>query len=78
MGVSRTLADKLFSTILGQSILEEIHSVRLARAKELLAAGTAPDIVGAECGYSSHDDFRRVFRNRVGMTIRKWMLSHPV
>ena len=76
MGVSRTLADKLFRVILGQSILEEIHSVRLARAKELLAAGTAPDIVGAECGYSSHDDFRRVFRNRVGMTIRKWMLSH--
>ena len=76
MGVSRTLADKLFRVILGQSILEEIHSVRLARAKELLATGTAPDVVGAECGYASHDDFRRVFRNRVGMTIRKWMLAH--
>ena len=76
MGVSRTLADILFRKTLGQTILDEIHSVRLDRAKELLAAGTAPDIVGAECGYASHDDFRRVFRKRLGTTIRKWTLSH--
>ena len=76
MGVSRTLADKLFRTVLGQTILDEIHSVRLARAKELLAAGTAPDAVGAACGYASHDDFRRVFRKRIGTTIRKWTLNH--
>ena len=75
MGVSRTLADILFRKALGQTILDEIHAVRLDRAKELLAAGTAPDIVGAQCGYSSHDDFRRVFRKRIGTTIRKWTLS---
>ena len=76
MGISRTLADILFRKTLGQTILDEIHTVRLDRAKELLAAGTAPDIVGAECGYASHDDFRRVFRKRIGTTIRKWTLSH--
>ena len=76
MGVSRTLADILFRKTLGQTILDEIHTVRLDRAKELLAAGTAPDIVGAQCGYASHDDFRRVFRKRIGTTIRKWTLSH--
>ena len=76
MGVSRTLADILFRKTLGQTILDEIHAVRLDRAKELLATGIAPDVVGAECGYASHDDFRRVFRKRVGTTIRKWMLSH--
>jgi LacI family transcriptional regulator len=75
MGVSRTLADILFRKTLGQTILDEIHAVRLDRAKELLASGTAPDIVGAECGYASHDDFRRVFRKRIGTTIRKWTLS---
>ncbi len=76
MGVSRTLADKLFRAVVGQTMLDEIHTVRLARAKELLAAGNAPDFVGAECGYSSHDDFRRVFRKRVGTTIRKWTMAH--
>lgn len=76
MGVSRTLADKLFRTVVGQTMLEEIHAVRLARARELLAAGNAPYVVGAECGYASHDDFRRVFRKRIGTTIRKWTMAH--
>ena len=81
MGVSRALADRLFRSVVGHTILEEIHAVRLARAKELLAAGTQPDIVAAECGYASHDDFRRVFRRRVGTTARQWALQrqqrHP-
>ncbi len=78
MGVSRTLADILFRKTLGQTILDEIHAVRLDRARALLAAGTAPDIVGAECGYASHDDFRRVFRKRIGTTIRKWTQAHTI
>jgi LacI family transcriptional regulator len=81
MGVSRALADRLFRSVVGHTILEEIHAVRLARAKELLSAGTQPDIVAAECGYASHDDFRRVFRRRVGTTARQWALQrqqrHP-
>jgi LacI family transcriptional regulator len=78
MRVSRTHADRLFRATLGRTILDEIHAARLERAKELLREGKRPDYVGALCGYASHDDFRRVFRNRVGMTIRKWMIEHHV
>lgn len=72
MCVCRTLADRLFRTVAGRSILNEIHSVRIERAKELLAARKKPDFVAAECGYASYDDFRRVFRQRTGTTARKW------
>ena len=72
MCVCRTLADRLFRTVAGRSILNEIHSVRIGRARELLAAGIQPDLVAAKCGYASYDDFRRVFRQRTGLTPRKW------
>ena len=65
--------DKLFRRACGHTILDEIHTVRLSRAKELLADGIAPDAVGARCGYASHDDFRRVFRTRLGTTIKSWL-----
>ena len=78
MGICRTLADKLFRTVLGRSILTEIHDVRLARAKELLRERKPPDFVAARCGYSSADVFRHVFRDRVGMTIRRWVLENGV
>lgn len=75
MGVSRTTADRLFRTVAGHSILDEIHAVRLDRAKEKLRAGMAPDVVAAESGYTSTLDFRRVFRRRVGMPVVRWMKS---
>ena len=72
MGVSRTTADRLFRVVAGHSILDEIHTVRIDRAKEKLRAGASPDIVAAECGYASTLDFRRVFRRRVGMPVVAW------
>ena len=78
MGVSRALADRLFRAVAGRTILEEIHAVRLVRARELLALGKPGDIVADECGYSSHDDFRRVFRTRMGTTARKWAREHSI
>ena len=76
MGVSRTHANRLFRTSLGKTILDELHAVRLDRAKDLLRDGRHPDIVAAECGYGSLDDFRRVFRLHVGDTPRQWALAH--
>jgi LacI family transcriptional regulator len=75
MGCSRTLADTLFRKVGGHSILDEIHGVRLARAKELLLLGKSADFVAAACGYASYDDFCRVFKRRVGSTVRKWTLG---
>jgi LacI family transcriptional regulator len=78
MGLSRTQADVVFRAATGHTILDEIHAVRIARAKELLAQGQRADIVAAECGYASDDDFRRDFRRRLGTTPRKWALKASV
>ena len=74
--MSRAQADHLFRVATGHTILAEIHAVRLARARELLAKGKRTDFVAFECGYASDDDFRRVFRRRFGMTPRQWALQH--
>ena len=76
MGVSSTIAYPLFHAAAGRTILDEIHAVRLAHAMELLANGVFPDLVASECGYASHADFRRVFRQRIGATVRQWTLAH--
>lgn len=78
MGVSRALADRLFRSAAGRTILGEIHAVRLSRAKERLRDGEPPAVVAAECGYSSPDVFRHVFRDRVGTTVRKWLLDNRI
>ena len=72
MGVSRTTADRLFRAVAERTILEEIQTTRIARAKEKLRTGKAPDIVAAECGFASTLDFRRVFRKLVGVSVVKW------
>jgi LacI family transcriptional regulator len=73
MGCSRRLADLRFREVVGRSILDEIHSVRLAKVKECLKRPTVdmlsiPDF----CGYGSIADLRRVFKKRVGMTMRRF------
>lgn len=74
--LSRAPAFRLFKRVTGRTILDEIHAIRLTKAQDLLTIGTAPDIVAAECGYSSHGDFRRVFRKRMGETVRNWTLAN--
>ena len=75
MGISRTLADTIFRAAAGHTILDEIHNVRLERAKELLSIEVSQSIVADRCGYSSVVDLRRVFKARVGMTIGKYRAS---
>ena len=73
MFVSLTVAKDLFRRKAGTTILTEIHTVRLARAREMLAHGIPSDIVAQECGYGSVNDFRRVFKRYSGITIGKWL-----
>ena len=73
MGVCRRGADEAFRKAAERTILDEIHAVRLAAAREMLARGIRPDIVAQDCGYSSVNDFRRVFRKRVGLSILQWL-----
>ena len=74
--VSRTQADHLFRVATGHTLLAEIHAVRLAHARELLAKGKRTDVVAFECGYASDNDFRRVFSRHFGVTPRQWALRH--
>lgn len=77
MGASRTLADASFRKALGHTILDEIHTVRIRTAQDMLTRGVQPDIVAQSCGYASTNDFRRVFKRRVGKTIRQWLKDSP-
>lgn len=72
MGCSRRWAEMRFRAVTGKSILEEIHDVRFARARDLLANGdmTLAE-VAAECGYASSAFFRHAFARRTGMTPKK-------
>lgn len=76
MGVSRTTADRLFRNAAGRSILAEIQAARIARAKEMLRAGTPPDIAATDCGFASTLDFRRVFRRIAGAPVVAWTKKH--
>lgn len=77
MRLAHTQANVVFRAATGHTILDEIHTVRLARAKEMLSQGEPRmDVVASDCGYASDDDFRRVFRRRFGTTPRKWALGH--
>lgn len=73
MGCSPRLADIRFRETTGHSILDEIHGVRLEKAK-LLLGSARPDLarIASACGYASLDDFRRVFRRYLGTTPSKW------
>lgn len=72
MGLGRTQADLRFRAAVRHTLLDEIHAVRLARAKDLAARGVSPAAIADQCGYSSLADFQRVFRRRVGTTLRAW------
>jgi AraC-like DNA-binding protein len=68
------MADILFRKVMGHTILDEIHSVRLDRVKALLKQGNMafsalPDF----CGYSSLDVLRRVFKARTGMSLKAFV-----
>ena len=76
MGCSRSLANLRFRQATGHTILDEIHAVRLADVKELMLKPTLdvasiPDF----CGYASLTDLRRVFKQRVGCTMRQFRNS---
>ena len=75
MGMGRSRADQLFRSVAGHSILGEIHAARLGRACAMLRSGQSAAFVSDACGYSSVVDFRRVFKHRIGKTVRQWTLE---
>lgn len=72
MNCSRRLATMRFRATLNRSILDEIHRNRINAAKIQMERHQPLDRVAAECGYSSNDDFRRVFKRYTGLSPRNW------
>ena len=73
MGCSRRLADLYFKESFGHTVLDEIHIARLAYVKDLLGKPACDLARLAEVsGYSSNDDLRRVFKKRIGCTLREY------
>jgi AraC family transcriptional regulator len=68
-GVSRFHLTRLFTLLLGQSVMQYARARRLTQAARSLADG-APDIlaVALEHGYGSHEAFTRAFRDHFGAT----------
>ena len=66
-----------FAEEVGHSILEEIQTVRIAHAEELLRKGTlSVDAVGDFSGYSSTSEFRRAFKHRTGLSPMAYARAH--
>ena len=57
----------------GKSILEEIKSVRLERAKNLLRkSDTSVAEIAAACGYGSTEALRKIFITEFGSAPARW------
>ena len=73
MGCSRRLAELRFREVTGRSILEEILSVRIERAKYLLEHSTKSVLeIARSCGYGSADALRKVFAAETGKNPLAW------
>ena len=77
VGVSRSLLDLRFRLVCGKSVLEEIHDVRLAEVRrQLMETDNKILQIGRDCGFRDMRNFKRLFKNRFGMSMRDWRNSN--
>ena len=70
---ARRQAEIRFRKATGRSVLEEIHAVRLERAKELLRRGDMPMKVIADfCGFENPNSLGKFFKAKTGKTMTNW------
>ncbi len=75
--VSRRNFDRRFREAMGHSALEEILSVRLAAACELLLRTETPvSVVPDFCGFGCYRTLDALFRSRFGMSMGAWRETH--
>ena len=73
MGCSRRLAELRFREVTGHSILEEILSIRIERAKYLLEHSEKSIAeIAKSCGYGSSNALRKVFAAETGKNPLVW------
>lgn len=70
---SRRLFDMRFREAVGRSPLEEILHVRMEKAFTLLAqTRTSIGAIPALCGFGSNNELDKLFRTRLGVSMRAW------
>ena len=74
---SRRNAEKRFRKTVGHSIMDEIHSFRLAKAKNLLSNSSyqVSEIAGM-CAYASESCFRKLFKSNTGVSPLAYRKRH--
>jgi LacI family transcriptional regulator len=70
--VSRRVLEKKFRTLLGRSMLSEIHRARIELARELLGADLQVAQIARLTGFSSPQIFATVFRRLTGVSPRQY------
>ncbi|MBQ9431624.1 MAG: substrate-binding domain-containing protein [Kiritimatiellae bacterium] len=70
---ARRQAEIRFRKATGHSVLEEIHAVRIKRAKQLLEDSTMPlKVISDFCGFANPNSLRKQFRKETGLTLSEW------
>lgn len=78
-GCSRRLAEIRFRRITGHSVLDEIHVVRLDRAKRILAGDDTPlKAISDFCGFKNPNSMRKFFLKSTGKTMSKWRMEAKI
>ncbi len=74
LGVSKFHMHRIFKEVFDKNIYENIKSIRLQKASNLLLTNKYSTIseIAMLCGYSSHSSFLKVFKERFGMTPKAW------
>ena len=70
--VGKTKLSEDFHAVTGQKIHEYVTSIRLYRARTMLAGDYPMDVIAAQCGFSCVSSMIRVFHREVGMTPGEW------
>lgn len=74
---SRRMADLRFTQTIGHTILDEIQSVRLERAKQLLLnSNQALEAISDFCGFKHPNSLRKFFLKETGLTLSAWQKKH--
>ncbi len=74
---SRAMAARKFKAATGNTILQEIHAVQLARVKNLLAHSRQQlETISSFCGFTNPNSLRKFFLRETGMTMSDWRKKH--
>ena len=78
VAMSRRGLERRFRSILGRSILQEIHHHRLGRAQDLLTRTLLPlKDVAERCGFTQVSHFASLFHRKIGLTPGQFRLRLP-